>query len=146
MEGIRGAGPSFCGSAGEICGVALSCGLVELETAACAKTDAAMANNEAAIKKNLPVILRLEYRDGSPQISRFRYSFELRHSSFVISPARKLDSVPNVFRFLQPMRPSAQNSLPLGRARFFPPRNISRPGARNKVRLHSRPDASRTIQ
>ena len=53
---MRGAGPSVGGGVGEVCGVAFSCGLVELETAACAKTDAAMANDEAATNKNLPII------------------------------------------------------------------------------------------
>jgi hypothetical protein len=56
---MRGAGPSVGGGVGEICGVAVSCGLVELETAACAKTDAAVTSNEAVIKKHLPIILRI---------------------------------------------------------------------------------------
>src|SRR5437762_13922105 len=58
IAGIRGADPSFCGGVGEICGAGLSCVLVELETAACAKADAAtIIGIEAAIRKNLAIML-----------------------------------------------------------------------------------------
>ena len=56
---MRGAGASVCGGAGEICGVALSCGLVELETAACAKTDAAIIGIEAATSKNFAIMFEV---------------------------------------------------------------------------------------
>ena len=59
MAGIRGATPSFSGTDGEGCGVALPCGLVELETAACAKTDAAIIGIEAATRKNFAIMFEV---------------------------------------------------------------------------------------
>ena len=57
---MRGAGPSVGGGVGEICGVAVSCGLVELETAACAKIDAAIIGIEAVTRKNLATVFKIE--------------------------------------------------------------------------------------
>ena len=56
---MRGAGPSVGGGVGEICGVAVSCALVELETAACAKTDAAIIGIEAATRKNFAIMFEV---------------------------------------------------------------------------------------
>ena len=56
---MRGAGPSVGGGVGEICGVAVSCGLVELETAACAKTDDAIIGIKAAIRKNFAIMFEV---------------------------------------------------------------------------------------
>ena len=56
---MRGAGPSLGGGVGEICGVAFSCGLAELETAACAKTDAAIIGIEAATRKNFAIMFEV---------------------------------------------------------------------------------------
>ena len=56
---MRGAGPSVGGGVGEICGVAFSWGLVELETAACAKTDAAIIGIEAATRKNFAIMFEV---------------------------------------------------------------------------------------
>src|SRR6266550_2091828 len=80
-----------------------------------------------------------------PVSSFLRTSTPLRLGPFVTFWARTQDSAPGVFRSLQPTSLCARHSLPPGRARFYQLQSISLPDARNKVRSHSHPDASRTI-